>query len=37
MPPGIATMAGLAIQGSWLVLRQAFVELRQPVPLASHR
>ena len=32
-----AIMAGLALQGSWLVLRQARGELRQPVPLAAHR
>ena len=32
-----AIMAGLALQGSWLVLRQSLGELRQPVPLAAHR
>jgi Co/Zn/Cd efflux system component len=32
-----AIMAGLALQGSWLVLRQAAGELRQPVPAAVHR
>jgi len=32
-----AIMAGLALQGSWLVLRQAQGELRQPVPAAAHR
>src|SRR6478672_847080 len=32
-----AVMAGLALQGSWLVLRQAAGELRQPVPAAAHR
>jgi hypothetical protein len=30
-------MAGLALQGSWLVLRQAVGELRQPVPIPAHR
>jgi Co/Zn/Cd efflux system component len=32
-----AIMAGLALQGSWLMLRQAAGELRQPVPAALHR
>src|SRR5215213_6176967 len=32
-----AIMAGLALQGSWLVLRQAAGELRQPVPAVVHR
>jgi len=32
-----AIMAGLALQGSWLVLRQAAGELRRPVPAAAHR
>ena len=32
-----AALAGLALQGSWLVLRHAADELRQPVPVAAHR
>ena len=30
-------MAGLALQGSWMVIRQALGELREPVPVAAHR
>ena len=30
-------MAGLAIQGAWIVIRHSIEELRQPVPLAAHR
>ena len=32
-----AIMAGLALQGSGLVLHQAVGELRQPVPIPAHR
>ncbi len=30
-------MAGLALQGSWMVIRQALGELREPVPVPAHR
>jgi Co/Zn/Cd efflux system component len=32
-----AVMAGLAMQGAWIVIRQSLGELRQPLPLAAHR
>ena len=32
-----AIMAGLALQGAWMVIRQSLGELRQPVPAAAHR
>lgn len=30
-----AAMAGLALQGSWIVIRQSLGEIRQPVPLPA--
>ena len=32
-----ATMATLALQGAWMVIRQSLGELRKPVPIAVHR
>src|SRR5215510_6772281 len=30
-----AIMAGLALQGAWIVVRQSFSELRQPLPISA--